>query len=272
MKNLKGRVVMITGASSGIGKACALAFAREGCDLVICARRQKELDEVAAEIKSMGRKVLAMTADVAKEQDIKKLAGAAFKMFGKVDIAMSNAGIALSAQSHKLEKADWEKVMNTNFYGCVHVVRYFVPPMVERKEGHLIVNSSGWGLMGGPYNTLYVTSKHALIGYSESLRAELAQHNVRVTTLAAGVVKTEIFTKAELKGFKESSRELVKKMGGMTPERFAEKTIKGVKRDRGLLIMTIDTRIPWYFKRMLPRTFEKFLALYARFSSKYLED
>lgn len=276
MRNLKDRVVMITGASSGIGRTCALAFAKQGCNLVICARREKELNEVAEEIKAMGRDVLAMTADVAKEEDIKKLAEAAFEKFGKVDIAMSNAGIAMPAETHKLEKADWEKVMNTNFYGCVHVVRYFVPPMVERKEGHLIVNASGWGLMGAGYNTLYVTSKHALIGYSECLRAELAQHKVGVTTLAAGYIKTEIFSKAEMKGFKseiqEGTKSLLEKLPGMTTERFAKKVIRAVKWNRGLRVLTMDSRVMWYFKRMFPKTFEAFLALFARFSNRFLDE
>ena len=271
MRKLKGRVVMITGASSGIGRACAIAFAKEGCDLVICARRQKELDEVAAEIKAMGRKVLAMSVDVSKEEEVKKLAEAAFKQFGKVDIAMSNAGIAMPGLTPDLEKADWERFMNTNFYGCIHVVRYFVPPMIKRKEGHLIVNSSGWGLMGMPYNTLYVTTKHALIGYSECLRAEIAQYNVGVTTLAAGVVKTDIFVKAELKGFKESARDLATRAPGMTPAGFAKKVIRGVKWNRGLEVITILSKVTWYFKRAFPRTFEFFLALVARMSNRYLD-
>jgi len=272
MKNLKDKVVMVTGASSGIGKACAIAFAEQGCDVVICARREKELNEVAKEIKSKGRDALAMTVDVSKEEDVKKLAAAAYKKFGKVDIVMSNAGIAFPGPTITMEKSEWEKVMNVNFYGCVHVVRHFVPQMVERKEGHVIVNSSGWGLMGGPYNSLYVTSKHALIGFSDCLRAEIRQHNVGVSTLAAGVVKTDIFATAEMKGFKESSRELVNMMGGMTTQKFAKKVIRGVKRNKGLMIMTIDTRIPWYFKRLFPRTFEAFLAMFAKFSNRYLED
>lgn len=275
MRNLKGKVVMVTGASSGIGRSCALAFAREGCDLVICARRQKELDEVAGEIKAMGRKVLAMTADVAIENDIKKLAEASFKHFGKVDIVLSNAGIAMPAQTHLLEKAEWEKVMNTNFYGFVHVIRYFVPPMVERKEGHVIVNSSGWGLMGGPFNALYVTSKHALIGLSETLRAELKRHNVGVTTLAGGYVKTDIFFKAELKGFKSDVRgnmkELLAKLPGPTPDSFAKKVVRAVKWNRGLRVMTVDSKVMWWYKRAFPSTFEAFLAVFARFSTRYMD-
>ncbi|MCU0822329.1 MAG: SDR family NAD(P)-dependent oxidoreductase [Spirochaetes bacterium] len=275
MRNLKGKVVMITGASSGIGKACAIAFAKEGCDLVICARRQKELDEVASEIKAMGRDVLTVTADVAKEEDIKKVAEAAFKKFGKVDIAMSNAGIAMPAQTHLLEKADWERVMNTNFYGCVHVIRYFLPPMAKRKEGHLIVNSSAWGLMGGPFNALYVTSKHALIGLSETIRAEMKRHNVGVTTLAGGYVKTEIFTKAEMKGFKDDTsgniNKFIDKLPGPTPESFAKKVVRAVKWNRGLRVLTVDAKVMWWFKRAFPATFEMFLGIFARFSTKFLD-
>ena len=137
MKNLQGRVVMVTGASGGIGRATALAFADEGCDVVICARREGELNDVADQIRAKGRRALAVPTDVGKEEDVKSCAEKAFAEFGKVDIAFSNAGIAVNAQSHLLEKADWEKTMNANFYGAVHVVRYFVRPMVERKEGHL---------------------------------------------------------------------------------------------------------------------------------------
>ncbi len=272
MRKSRDRVVMVTGAASGIGKACALAFADQGCDLVICDLQKKELDDVAEEIRSSGRGVLAMTADVSKENDIKKLAEEAFKKFGRVDVAMSNAGIAIPGITPAFEKTDWEKIINVNFYGCVHVVRYFVPPMIERKEGHLIVNASGWGLMGAPYNALYVTSKHALVGYSECLRAEIAQHNVGVTTLAAGVVKTNIFVNAELKGFKESARDLVKLAGGMSPERFAKKVVRGVQWNRGLLVISLMSKITWLFKRTFPRTFEAFLRLFARFSNKFLEE
>ncbi len=271
MKDLKDRVVMITGTTSGIGRACALAFADEGCNLVICARRKDELEKVADIIRNKGRRVLAIPTDVSKENQVKKLAEKAFEEFGKVDIAMSNAGIAMPAQTHLLEKADWEKVMGINFYGAVHVVRYFLQPMVERREGHIIVNASGFGLTGAPYNTLYSTSKYALIGFTECLRAEMAQFDVGVTTLCSSVVNTSIFENAELKGFNEKARDLVGYIKGMSPETFAKMVIKAVKKDKGFMIMDAMTRMSWGFKRLSPKAFEVWLRQMPKFSNRYLE-
>ncbi len=272
MKNLEGRVVMVTGASGGIGKACALAFADEGCDVVIFARRQSVLEEVADQIRAKGRRALAVAGDVGKEEDVRDAAEKAFAEFGKVDIAFSNAGISINAQTHLLEKSDWEKVINTNMYGAVHVIRYFVRPMVERREGHLVVNSSGYGLTGSPYNTMYVTSKFALVGMTESLRAEVAQYNVGVTTLCGGVVNTDIFTNAELIGFKEESRDLLKYFKGMEPEKFAQIVVKAVKKNKGFLITDGMTRYSYAFKRMSPAMFELWIKQFTRFSKRYLED
>ncbi len=272
MKNLQGRVAMVTGASGGIGKATALAFADEGCDVVICARREAELEEVADQIRAKGRRALAVPTDVGKEEDVEALSKKAFAEFGKVDIAFSNAGIALNAQTHLLEKADWEKVMNVNFYGAVHVVRHFVRPMVERREGHLVVNSSGFGLTGAPYNTTYSTSKFALVGMTECLRAEVAQHNVGVTTLCGGVVETDIFKNAELKGFDEKARDALNMFKGMTPDKFARIVIKAVKKNKGFVITDAMTKYSHMFKRYSPGLFELWIRQMPRFSKKYLQD
>jgi len=272
MKNLQGRVAMITGASGGIGRATALAFADEGCDVVICARREAELNEVADQIRAKGRQALAVPTDVGKEEDVKACAEKAFAEFGKVDIAFSNAGIAVNAQSHLLEKADWEKTMNANFYGAVHVVRHFVRPMVERKEGHLVVNSSGFGLTGAPYNTMYSTSKFALVGMTECLRAEFAQHNVRVTTLCGGVVHTDIFKNAELKGFDEKARDSLDMFKGMSPEKFAGIVVNAVKKDKGFVITDGMTKYSYMFKRYSPGLFDLWIRQLPRFSKKYLVD
>jgi len=272
MKNLKDRVVLVTGASGGIGRATALAFAEEGSDVVLCDLREAELERVAEEIRRKGREALAVRADVAIEDDIKRLAEKAFERFGKVDVAFSNAGIALSGQTHLLEKADWEKVMNVNFYGAVHVFMYFVRPMVQRREGHFVVNSSGFGLTGAPYNTLYSTSKFALVGMTECLRAELAQYHVGVTTLCGGVVQTDIFRNAELKGFDEKARDVFNFFQGMTPETFAKIVVKAVKKNRGFVITDGMTRYSYMLKRCSPALFELWIRQLPRFSRRYLKE
>jgi len=272
MKDLRGRVVMITGANSGIGKASALAFADEGCDLVICARREPELIQVANQIKAKGRQVLAIPTDVGKEEEVKILAEKAFAEFGRVDVAFSNAGISLNGQTHLLEKADWEKVMNVNFYGAVHILRHFVRPMVERREGHFVVNSSGFGLTGAPYNTLYSTSKYALVGMTECVRAELAQYNVGVTTLCGGVVQTDIFKNAELRGFDEKARDFFNFVKGMPPEKFAKIVINAVKKNKGFVITDAMTKYSYGFKRYFPGLWELWIRQMPRFSKRFIID
>jgi NAD(P)-dependent dehydrogenase (short-subunit alcohol dehydrogenase family) len=116
MKDLKGRVVLITGASGGIGKAFALAVADEGCDVVLCARREKELNEVVAAIRKKGRKALVVPTDVAVAEQMKDLAKKAFKEFGKVDIVFCNAGIGWTGPTHLMTKTDWDTVYNVNFF------------------------------------------------------------------------------------------------------------------------------------------------------------
>jgi len=270
MKDLRDKVMLITGAASGIGRACALEFADRGCYLVICDINDTDLDTVAGEIRRKGRRVLAMKTDVSDEQGVAALADRAFQEFGKVDIAMSNAGIAVVSPTHELERADWDRVMGVNFYGAVHVIRYFVPPMVERREGHLVVTASGMGLTGMPYAATYTVSKFALVGLTESLRPEMALHNVGVTTLCPAVVHTPMFQRAELRGFSDEARRGL--MGGMSPERFARIVVKGVKKNKGLMVISGLTKTTYGFKRLSPSLYEWSLKGWARISQKYRDD
>ena len=187
MKDLIGKVVLITGASGGIGKAVALALADEGCDVVLCARREKELNEVADAIRKKGRRALVVPTDVAIEEQMKDLAKKAFKEFGKVDIVFCNAGIGWTGPTHLMTKADWDTVYNVNFFHVIYAMQLFVPPMVERREGHFVINASAFGLTGIPFGTLYASSKSALIMLGECLRSELASSNVGVTTISPGL-------------------------------------------------------------------------------------
>jgi short-subunit dehydrogenase len=264
MKDLKGRVAMVTGASSGIGRATALAFADEGCDVVVCARRKAELEELAEQIRAKGRRALAVPTDVSKEEEVKALAEISFAEFGKVDIAMSNAGTAVMGQTYKLDSSHWKKVLDVNLWGAIHTLIYFIPPMVARREGHLVVTASGMGLVAAPYAATYATSKFALVGLTECLRAELAVHNVGVTTLCPAVVKTAIFEQSELIGFQDKLRFMLNYTGGMSPERFARKVIKGIKENKGLMPISVLTHVTHNMKRFAPALYYKQLKFMAR--------
>ena len=271
MKDLRGRIAMVTGAASGIGKATSLALADEGCHLVICDIQEETLEEVAKGIMAKGREVLFQTCDVSKETDMKKLAKSAFERFGKVDIAMSNAGIAIGGQSHLLDKKHWDKVLGVNLWGAIYTLIHFVRPMVERKEGHWVVTASGMGLVGLPYMATYTTSKFGLVGLTECVRAELAAHNVGVTTLCPAVVKTPIFESVELIGFQDRVRHMLHYTGGMSPEQFARKVIKGIKKNKGFMMFSALTRITFGLKRLSPYLYEKNLMQIAKLSRSFQE-
>jgi len=257
MKNLRDRVAMVTGAASGIGKATSLALADEGCHLVLCDIQEEALEEVAGAVRKRGREVLAQRCDVSREADVKRLAAAAFKRFGKVDIAMSNAGIAVGGQSHLLEKSHWDRVLGVNLWGAIHTLIHFVRPMVERKEGHWVVTASGMGLVAFPYMATYTTSKFALVGLTECVRAELAAHHVGVTTLCPAVVRTPIFQNVEMIGFQDRIREMVHLTGGMSPERFARKVVKAIQANKGFVMFSALTRVTYGIKRLSPFLHEK---------------
>jgi len=271
MKNLHGRIAMVTGAASGIGRATSLALADEGCDLVICDIDKQGLEEVAAAIQAKGREVLSQRCDVSRESDMKRLAEAAFERFGKVDIALSNAGTAVGGQSQLLEKKHWNKVLGVNLWGAIYTLIYFVRPMVERKEGHWVVTASGMGLVGVPYMATYATSKFALVGLTECVRAELAVHNVGVTTLCPAVVRTPIFERAELIGFQDRLRDMLHYTGGMSPEQFAGKIIKGIKGNKGFMMFSLLTRLTYGIKRLSPALHELSLLQFAKLSRSFQE-
>jgi len=269
MKRLQDRVMVITGAAGGIGRGCALEFAERGCHLVLCGIDEPGLSRVAEEVRRKGRRALPVKVDVSKEEDVKNAADKAFSEFGKVDIAMSNAGIALVAPAHTLERADWERTMGVNFFGATHVIRHFLPAMVERKEGHLVVTSSGMGLTGMPYAATYTASKFALVGLTECLRAEMAVHNVGVTTLCPAVVKTAIFEKAEMRGFPEKARDNL--IGGMSPEKFARIVVKGVQKNKGLMVISGLTKTTYGLKRLSPTLYQFMLKEWAKLGNKFIE-
>jgi len=271
MKDLRGRIAMVTGAASGIGRATALALADEGCHLVLCDIQEEALAEVAGEIREKGREVLSRPCDVSKETHMKSLARESFKHFGKVDIAMSNAGVAIGGQSHLLESRHWRKVLGVNLWGAIHTLIHFVRPMVERKEGHWVVTASGMGLVAAPYMATYATTKFALVGLTECVRAELAGHNVGLSTLCPAVVKTPIFDNMELHGFQDRVRYFLHYTGGMTPETFARKVVKGIKANRGLMLFSGLTRVTYGLKRLSPSLHEKSLKTLATLSQRYQE-
>lgn len=192
MTDLKNKNALITGAGKGIGKAIALALAKEGVNIILVARTQEEIDSVAAKIRSLRVKALAITADVADINSVNAAIEKALAEFGTIDILINNAGIAAFGKFLELEPTDWERIIQVNLMGTYYVTRAVLPNMIERQTGDIINISSTAGLAGNALTSAYSASKFAVLGLTDSLMQEVRKHNIRVTALTPSTVATDM--------------------------------------------------------------------------------
>jgi 3-oxoacyl-[acyl-carrier protein] reductase len=198
MTDLKNKNALITGAGKGIGKAIALALAKEGVNVILVARTQEEIDSVAAKVRSLRVKALAITADVADINSVNAAVEKALAEFGTIDILINNAGIAAFGKFLELEPTDWERIIQVNLMGTYYVTRAVLPNMIERQTGDIINISSTAGLSGNALTSAYSASKFAVLGLTESLMQEVRKHNIRVTALTPSTVATDMAKELKL--------------------------------------------------------------------------
>ena len=192
MRNtFKGRTVIITGASSGIGKALALRLAGDGAWLALAARNAQRLDSLAEECQQRGGKAMAIPADVADESQCRALVQRTQEMYGRIDTLVNNAGIDVVGKLEDLPDLSlFKQVIAVNFYGTVYCT-YYALPYLKETRGRIVNISSLGGMLAIPFNTSYVASKFAVIGFSDSLRMEVEQAGVSVTAICPSLVITE---------------------------------------------------------------------------------
>jgi short-subunit dehydrogenase len=195
-RKLKDKVVVITGASSGIGRATALAFARKGAHVVCAARRRTPLESLVEECREFGVHAMAVPTDVTDYEAVKTLARRTIERFGRIDVWFNNAGVTLFARLDEAPMEVYHEVLETNFFGYVHGARAVLPYFREQGYGMIINNGSMLSKGGAPFLSAYVASKFAIYGWSESLRQELLDTNIEVCTVMPASIDTPIFQNA----------------------------------------------------------------------------
>lgn len=229
MESLQGKKALITGAGKGIGKALALAFAKEGISVALLSRTTSDLEKVAEEVRAAGVKAMVVAADVSDENSVNKAAEIVLKEFGTIDILINNAGIGRFGNFMDLSSTSWSEVININLMGTYFVTRAFLPSMISQKSGDIINISSTAGLKGNAMTSAYSASKFAVIGLTESLMAEVRKHNIRANVLVPSTVATDMALDLNLT---DGNPEKV-----MQPEDIAELLISQLKLPRRVMVV-----------------------------------
>ncbi len=189
--NIEGKVVVITGASSGLGEATARHLSAQGARVVLGARRQDRIQALARELGG-GGKAIAVTTDVADRAQVKALVDAAVEAFGRVDVMINNAGMMPQAPLERLKIDEWDRMIDVNIKGVLYGIAAALPYMKQQKAGHFINVSSVAGHKVGPGFAVYAATKHAVRALSEGLRQEVKPYNIRTTVISPGAVATEL--------------------------------------------------------------------------------
>ncbi|MET1054424.1 MAG: SDR family oxidoreductase [Pedobacter sp.] len=255
--DFRNKVVVITGASSGIGKSCAEEFAKRGANLVLAARQFVTLCEITADLEQKyGIKALAVQLDVTREEECRDMVKQAVLTFGKIDILVNNAGISMRSLFHEMDMSVIRKVMDVNFFGTAYCTKFALPEILKTK-GAIVGVSSAAGYRGLPGRTAYTASKFALNGFMEALRTELLHKDVLVMVASPGFTSSNIRATALDKNGEQHGDTNMEEGKMMSSEEVALRIVNGIAGRKRDLIMTGQGKLAVWMNKLFPSLTDK---------------
>lgn len=271
VSDLRGRRCLITGAASGIGRSTALASAARGAEVFLTDIDAPGLERVVEEVGAQGGTAkYARPADVADHDAVVAMADEIHAAHGSMDVVMNIAGVSTWGTIDRLEHRHWQKMIDVNLMGPISVLECFLPPMIEAGRGGHVVNvSSAAGLFGLPWHAAYSASKFGLRGVSEVLRFDLRPHDIGVSLVCPGAVKTPLVGTVEIVGVDRDSppiKKLVERFEGhaVSPERVAEVIVRGIEKNRFMVYSSLDIRFGHWVQRKFAPPYELAMRLFGR--------
>ncbi|HUD50601.1 SDR family NAD(P)-dependent oxidoreductase [Parvibaculum sp.] len=264
MTEIKGKTAVITGAASGIGRATAVALAREGARIAAVDLDRAGLAETASRIAALGGEVTTYLVDVASRDAVYAFAQEVESAFGGADIVINNAGVAQVASVEELAYEDFEWVMNIDFWGMVYGTKAFLPQLRAKGAGHIVNVSSIFGLFAVPTQAAYNSAKFAVRGFTEALRHEMRGTGIAVSCVHPGGIKTNIMRNARfLQSVQTTVREEAAsgfdRLARTTPDRAAEVIVAGIKKNKGRILIGMDAKILDIIQRLMPASYGRLL-------------
>ena len=244
--NFKDKVVLITGASSGIGRASAIKFAKKGASIILVARRKEKIDQVANDLEKFNVSTLVCECDVSDKSQVKKMSKTVLEKHESVDVLVNNAGFAIYGSVSNLTTEEIESQMATNYFGMVYCIKNFLPSMIKKKSGHIVNVASVAGSFGLPGIASYCASKFAMLGFSEGLKYELKGTGVGVTVVSPIMVRTNFFDHSSFENMPKYSPT------SLSAETVANAILKAANSRRLEIIVPSVVRVAVWMKSTFP--------------------
>ena len=238
--DFKNTVVVITGASSGIGKETAIEFAKQGANLVLIGRRQNKLENIANELKTFDVSILTCQCDVSKKDQVEAMSKTVLEKFDSIDILVNNAGFAIYGSVSDLSIDEIESQMETNYFGMIYCIKYFLPIMLKKKRGHIVNVASVAASFGLPGIASYCASKFAMLGFSEGLKYELKDTGVGLTVVSPIMVRTNFFDHPSFEKMPKYSRT------SLSPKKVAKTILRASNSSKlEIIVPSVARSVVW---------------------------